>query len=549
MKKILLIVAILGLLGTSSCNDDFLEMKNPAAYSSDTYFDGATSTTYKGLTTSIYSGLKAQGLFSRDWFFYLDMLGDEAEPTNAMLGENRVMCNYSYQPDNGYLTLLWQYLYQVQHRANFAVSVMKGWEPTTEAEITQKNYFIGESKFFQGFIYYHLAALYGAVPLYKTYEEVLANKMQPRSTRDQVYAYAEQQLKEAADLLPNRWPSIDNGRATKWAAKAYLAQLYMQTQRYNEAIPILEDIIANGGFSVWPGINGFHRQFQKENRNSPETIFDVKYAWYGTANGNKHFEWGYFEGADANMASHTGRAIEYGDKDWSNCYMTFSAVHKFKYDINATTNYVDPRASETFYGDGNDVMGYYGGDTRRFGPKEAPVTDGEAFNFSAGTFYWRWKKYQNYEYQVMQDNNSEISCQLMRLNGVRLMLAECYIMATTPQYNNALTQINLVRSRAGAVEYTSIPQVKVDAMSILMRERSLEQTGEQVRWFDLLRWDAASVINMKTQINYEKAVINGKPDYANFDDKHRLLPIPQTEKDVNKNCVAPDGWNGSSSIN
>lgn len=546
MKKIILITAILGFLGATSCDTAFLDLPNPAAYSADTYFAGADATTYKGLTTAIYSGLLHQGLFARDWYFYLDMLGNEVEPTNAMLGENRVMCNYSYQPDNGYLSLLWQYLYQVQHRANFAISMMSAWTPATPADQTQKDYFTGESRFFQGFIYYHLVALYGAVPLYKTYEEVLANMMQVRSSRDEVYKYAEAQLKEAVDLLPSRWPSSDNGRATKWAAKAYLAQLYMQTGKYDQAIPVLEDIVANGGFSVWPGLNGFHRQFQKENRNSPESIFDIKYAWYGSAAGNKHYEWGYFE-SGTNLNAHTGRSIEYGDKDWANCYVTFTAVHKFKYNINALVDYIDPRASETFYGDGNAQLGYYGGDTKRFGGTPV-VTDGEDFPFNAGRFWWRWKKYQNYEYQVMQDNNAEISCQLMRLNGVRLMLAESYILSSTPQYNNALTQINLVRARAGAVEYLAIPATKAGAMDILMRERSLEQTGEQVRWFDLLRWDAAGVINMKAQINSEKININGKPDYANFDEKHKLLPIPQTERDVNKNCVAPDGWNGSSSL-
>ncbi|MDD4033532.1 MAG: RagB/SusD family nutrient uptake outer membrane protein, partial [Bacteroidales bacterium] len=245
MKKIILITAVLGLLGGSSCNTDFLDLPNPSAYSADTYFDGASAATYKGVTTAIYSGLMHQGLFARDWYFYLDMLGNEVEPTNAMLGENRVMCNYSFQPDNGYLTLLWRYLYQVQHRANFAISVLNAWNPEKTEEQTQKSYFVGEARFFQGFIYYHLAALYGAVPLYRTYEEVLENQMQARSPRATIYQYAEDMLKEAITLLPGRWPSNDNGRATLWAAKAYLAQLYMQSGRYSEAIPILEDIIAN----------------------------------------------------------------------------------------------------------------------------------------------------------------------------------------------------------------------------------------------------------------------------------------------------------------
>ena len=38
----------------------------------------------------------------------------------------------------------------------------------------------------------------------------------------------------------------DAGRANKWAAKAFLAEVYMQQHKYAEALPLLTDCISNG---------------------------------------------------------------------------------------------------------------------------------------------------------------------------------------------------------------------------------------------------------------------------------------------------------------
>jgi starch-binding outer membrane protein, SusD/RagB family len=74
-------------------------------------------------------------------------------------------------------------------------------------------------------------------------------------------------------------------------------------------------------------------------------------------------------------------------------------------------------------------------------------------------------------------------------------------------------------------------------MQKLKLERRLELCGEQVRWFDLIRWgDAMEVINQ------EKMAAKG---VAPFMPKHVLFPIPQEEKDANP-LVADDiqnDWN------
>jgi hypothetical protein len=80
---------------------------------------------------------------------------------------------------------------------------------------------------------------------------------------------------------------------------------------------------------------------------------------------------------------------------------------------------------------------------------------------------------------------------------------------------------------------------QTNAMKILMRERQLELCGEQSRYNDLIRWGIA----LQT-INAEKGAEPGDGTQP-FQQKHVLLPIPDSEKNYNPN-VAKDvknGWN------
>ncbi len=117
------------------------------------------------------------------------------------------------------------------------------------------------------------------------------------------------------------------------------------------------------------------------------------------------------------------------------------------------------------------------------------------------------------------------------------MLAESYI-----QQGNAGSQplglINEVRARVGAIPYPSLGGSQASAMNILMLERQLELSGEQCRYFDLIRWGLAQQV-----INAEESVEPGLGGIQPFQTKNLLLPIPDIEKDYNPNCVVNNGWN------
>jgi hypothetical protein len=436
---------------------------------------------------------------------------------------------------------MWDRLYRMILRANYSLDVVSKWAPVNDVDKDLQARYIGEAKFFLGFAYYHLATLWGAVPLRKNFTETAANPNCTRSSAEEVFAFAEKNLIDAAAALPDRYADKDNGRATQWAAKAFLGKLYIMQGNWSTAQPIFADIVNNGGYILETGIKGFENEFLDVNRNSKETIFDCKFAWYGWGNGSMYH---MFDGTElwGGKGATSGRAMEYGFMDWGNVNITSSAVKKFKYDINSTTGYIDPRSAYTFYGDGG-----YGGDMdclRGPYPFDTPVTDAFGTLSPAG---WRWKKYQQYEYQFSENEPkngkdggpaSEISTVITRLADIKLLYAECLIQAN--DLAGSLTQINDVRARAGAVAYASLGD-KNQGMVILKHERELELSGEQQRWFDLLRWHRnGKIFDMIQILNSER---ESQGTIGGFTEKHLLLPIPQTEKDVNKLCEVPNGWN------
>jgi hypothetical protein len=70
----------------------------------------------------------------------------------------------------------------------------------------------------------------------------------------------------------------------------------------------------------------------------------------------------------------------------------------------------------------------------------------------------------------------------------------------------------------------------------IMHERITELTGEVVRWFDLQRW---GLLDNQAGVDQLKA---RDPDFNTFRvDRSRLLPLPQSEVDLNK-LAQNDNW-------
>ncbi len=146
----------------------------------------------------------------------------------------------------------------------------------TEADKTQ---FIAEAKFLRAVTYFQLVNLFAqpfqisngsnlGVPLVlKPFEGGDISEFQlERSTVNEVHAQIEQDLSEAAAVLPE-----SNGtRAEAGAARALLARLYLYREQWNQAANMADQLISSGEYALAADYD-----FYDNNPGSSENIFVV----------------------------------------------------------------------------------------------------------------------------------------------------------------------------------------------------------------------------------------------------------------------------------
>ena len=87
-------------------------------------------------------------------------------------------------------------------------------------------YILGQAKFLRALFYFNLVKTYGGVPI-RPEIEMVDNLVVPRSSAEEVYAYIEKDLREAAIMLPAKFIDDDAGRASESAAVALLMKVLM----------------------------------------------------------------------------------------------------------------------------------------------------------------------------------------------------------------------------------------------------------------------------------------------------------------------------------
>ena len=537
MKKYIKFLMTGGLLVLAiGCKKD-LSLVNKNAYTYDTYFTSDAAINQAVVAT--YAGLLHTGLWAREWYFTFDLLGYDAKDNAAIGGDFLQLVRYNFGPDQSEVNSTWAALYQIIARANVVIDRAQVWKPdvTKPTEAADQIQYIAECKFLRAYAYFQLVNLWGRVPLRTHYITLPtpADINAPRASVAAIWAFIEQDLKDAEAGLPLTYPSASYGRATQGAAVALLGKSYLYEKKWAAAQTELTKLTqAPFTYSLAPVYNDlFDDPNQDDATKNPETIFQVmNQQWTDWGIGNQYYVFGGQE-TWGGKATHSDRAQEYGWNDWDNVYITTTAVNAFTYPnpVTPNVNYVDPRAAFTFYGDAPS-----GGQTQYCqqcagGPVAFPFAD-------ANKGGYKWLKYEYYnKVASFGGPQSGINGQVIRYADVLLMLAESYI-----QQGNVgaqpLALINQVRSRpsVNAPLYPSLG-TQANAMTILMRERQLELTGEQARYFDLIRWGIA-----KQTINAEMQAEKG---IAPFQDKNVLFPIPLSEKNSNS-AVAADvsaDWN------
>ncbi|SJZ88286.1 RagB/SusD family nutrient uptake outer membrane protein [Sediminibacterium ginsengisoli] len=350
-----------------------------------------------------------------------------------------------------------------------------------------------EALFIRGYHYFNLVRLFGGVFLVTDPISPAEAKTMNRASVADIYKLIEADMKAAAANGINTKFTLmaagDIGKANSWAAKGLLAKVYLTMNRKSDAIPLLQDVMTNSGYSLQ---GTYANVFSVSNEMNSEIIFAVRYKAGGIGLGSP------FANAFAPLSS--GSAVVNGDGKGLN-YPTA--------EIDTAFISTDARRAVS--------IGVYGSGT-------------------AAKLYV--KKYVS---TVAVADDAENDWPVLRFADILLMLAEA--QGFVP---NSISLINQVRARSLPVVNPG-PGNIADFEQLLANERRLEFAFENQRWFDLVRFNTtlttikaeqrmkdhfANEYNAHYKLYTAPALTLAELQGAVVANK-LILPIPQREIDNN----------------
>lgn len=555
MKSTIYLIAICIVFGLIGCGEDFLDTKNLYTKLDSEYYSNAQD--ISEALTGAYACLPADDGDQNATFISI-LLSDDNFGGGSINDQHFHAYDGFYSSGEDMYLELWETFYEGIFRTNMIISRFDQAEYEDE---DAKGQDLGEALFLRAYFYFKLAQLFGTVPLVIDPAPVNLPKAAPK----EIFAQIASDLKKACEIMPaTKYRSSDNGRlghATKWAAEALMARVYLfYTGYYKEAdlpltdggtftkanvIALIDDCIKNSGHSLvsdfrnlWPysyatdTAGGYVYPFARNNNlnwvgeegGNTETMFAVKYSPFGGWSGTE--ELSYSNQMVLYMAIRNHDELFPFGPGWGGGTVNPQLWESFEDgDIRREGSMVNVH-HPSIEQEGNIKDLYEYGETecwhetglwqKKYTPIQ--VYDGSKLQGMYGIMY----NQSNYQLWNMQD---EV---LIRYADVLLMAAEL---------KEDAAPLNEVRNRAGlsSVSYS---------LEALKAERRHEFAFEGLRYFDLLRWhDAesafAKVKNIPVQNYYQDTTYTAtyRAETGGF------LPIPESQIRLSDNVVKQNpGW-------
>jgi hypothetical protein len=258
MKKIILTICILFTL--ISC--DVLDVEPQSSIEASEAFK-----TKKDIDKGIlgaYASFQSLSYYGRTFQLFSDLSADNlSHPLAATAAVYAEVNNNNILPENGSVSGIWSLAYDGINVANNVILKV----PTIEGmTIEEQDKALAELYFVRALNHFNLLNYFGGVPIKLTPTIGVDNLDAPRNTVGEVYAQIIDDLTFAADKLST---SSNKTRASKFAAKALLARVYLYQKNYPQAIAMATDVINNGDYSL---LNNYSDVFTDE---SSESIFEI----------------------------------------------------------------------------------------------------------------------------------------------------------------------------------------------------------------------------------------------------------------------------------
>ena len=414
-----------------------------------------------------------------------------------------------------YMNGAWNTAYAGVARAN---ALLDG---VANQSVTNQAVMVAEARTLRAFYYYILMDLFGGVPL--ATETGIAER--PRVTRAELFAFIESELIAAQADLPASWPAGSNGRLTKGAVDAMLANMYINAGVYTKDAAGAGGINATGynscsGITVAGGLGAcqaavnrandvinsgvyslaapYRTAFDANNATSPENIFVIKFA--------------HESGLGLNFVMRALHYNQFTPGPWNGFSATATAYNQFDAaDDRRNIFLVGPQVNVETGAPVNDRAGNPLNFTVAIA-NVASATEGE------GSRIYKWPADPGH---VAQDNGNDFAW--FRLAEMYMIRAEAQ-NELTPGGAPALADLNFIRARAFNPD---VNRATIDRAAVL-QERLFEFTGEGKRRQDLVRFGQYTAATLfKPTASPEHKVI---------------MPIPQSQIDANPLLTQNSGY-------
>jgi len=539
---------------TVACDDEFLTKEPQASLSGPAL---ANADGVEGKLISAYSTLSGYGMdgggtwYYSTWAWIFGSISSDDALKGTDAGdqpEHSFIESYDFNTFNVHNRDKWRSGYWGAARAN---DVILSAEAAEDLTATRKAEIIAEAKFIRGWQHFEMQKMY-RTPKYVGSENFSLDNLDASKVPNtgKIWSQIEQDFSDAASALPATQGQI--GRATSWAAKAYLAKAKIYQSDWAGAEPILMDIINNGPFEL---VEKFEDNYLVATRNNKESIFEIQYAVSSADTNASNAEiglahpyiapWGCcgFLQAPQDLVDFfqtDANGLPLLDESWKTNHITNPTGDNIGQPIGDPS--VDPRLDHTvgrpgiLYKNHHIMQVDYIRDITYAGPYFSKKHVAEPEGFGVGGW----------------GNLSANNLRIMRLGHVILWAAEAKVELGKLEEARAL--VNRLRARAanpdgfvpgatqGATrpeytltgspganynvgEYTAAWTSQATARTAVRYETRLETAMEGSRFFDLQRWGVQSeVLNdyLARESKY-RVYLQGKKFTA---PKNEFYPIP-----------------------
>ncbi len=535
MKRSYIYIIILLAIAGGSCKKDLQEY-NPSGITDATVF--TTPAGFETVVNAAYS--YTRWWYGKEYGFNISEMGTDIWTSGASDSWPDLTNYLNLQSNQEALGAEWTNFYAAVNLCNAGINRIGQSGLSDALQKTRR----AELKYLRAFYNWHIVETWGDVHL-STEETVGIITTANKTPAEKFYELIFADLTEAVQNLPVT--TTDFGRATKPAAQAFLARMYLTRGMNKEAADLAKKVITDYSFQLEPK---FADLWKMSNLNSKEVIWSVNYSTNLLLNDLRDgtlYPGGHNRGSNN---AHLFFLMRYDQQPGMVRDVTngrpFNSYMPTLFLLNLFNETIDARYDGSFrmawFANQTDASkrpaGMALGDTAILCSKyEIPDA------FEATRKYRVFDRSKNYNpdgsskekvycisLKKFDDPTRDNVTQIQSARDVFVIrLAEMYLIAAEGEMKQGHLQIaadyvNTLRTRAaqpGRIADMQVAPADI-TLDFILDERAREFAGEQIRWFDLKR--TGRLLDRVKLYNLDAG--------RNIQSYHLVRPIPQTQIDA-----------------